>query len=382
MESVNITPMLATWKESKKTGLCPVHINVVINGKRFAFPSAKVKVRAADWDNDKKCIKPGVENASLLNGKIAMMRRNIEADLSKKQLLGQKLNKVSVKKQVRSKAGGQDFYKFCLEQIAIKNYSSESRRTYVSEVSKLQQFAPDLTFQDLDYAFLQKYEAYMRSTLGNAPNTLWKSLKFINTMCNLAMSIGGYIESNPVEDFDRGKYEQGIPEYLEWSEVQQLHKEVKTGPLPEDLKLIGYYSLLSCYSGLRFSDATRFAYDKFVIEDSRGKRLLLYAKKNGEIVSMPFTKEIAEVVEYIKDRPISITNQEFNRYLKVIGKSAKLKKVLKSHIFRHSFAMRCAELGMSEETVQHLLGHKDRKSTRIYFRIKNNRVDLEMEKWG
>jgi integrase len=147
------------------------------------------------------------------------------------------------------------------------------------------------------------------------------------------------------------------------------------------MRLIGYYYLLSFYSGLRFSDTTTFDYKKKVTEDTTGKRLVLYATKNGEIVSIAVNKYISEVIEYLRGKPIVITNQEFNDAVKSLASIADIEKDISSHTGRHSFAMRCAELGMNIDDVQKLLGHGQRKSTGIYFRIKNKRLDDVMKKW-
>lgn len=138
----------------------------------------------------------------------------------------------------------------------------------------MKQYYPALSFADINYAWIQKYEQYMRETLLNHPNTIWKSLKFINTMLNLAIKIGGIIQENPFKNYNRAKYKQGIPNYIEWSEAQvNNHTEIS------------------------------------------------------------------------------------------------------SHSFRRGYAMRCAELGMSIDDVQKLMGHNKRSSTEIYFRVKSQRLD-------
>lgn len=79
--------------------------------------------------------------------------------------------------------------------------------------------------------------------------------------------------------------------------------------------------------------------------------------------------------------PLAITNQSFNRELKILSAVAGFSKPLHHHMARHTFGMRCAELGFSEEDTQKLMGHRDIESTRIYFRIKNARLDKAMQKW-
>lgn len=279
-----------------------------------------------------------------------------------------------------------DFYAFCTEQIKITNYKPESKRTYGSEVTKMQSYQMVLTFSEIDFKWLQGYEKWMRTgtkeRLPNHDNTVWKSLKFINTMLNRAIKVGGIIEKNPFKLYDRGKYKQGIPIYLEWSEAQRFHEAVKNKPLTEFARTCGYYALLSFYSGLRFGDSLNFDYSKKVIEDTTGRRLVLYAAKNTEIVSIAFTSYISEIVDHIKDKPLKTTNQEFNAEIKKIVGMAEINKPdISSHSFRHGFAMRLAELGVGIDDVQKLLGHNKRSSTEIYFRIKNARLDDAMKKW-
>ena len=380
--NINIYPVLATWKKSKKDGKCPIHICVNVDNARIAYPSTKRKVLEQDWDEREKKVKSSVPNADLINATIRKYISDLESELMAKQLMGHRLSKEVVKRQVKTGKNSKDFYLFCEEQIKISRYSKNSYRTAVSEITKMKQFMPSLCFGDLDYEFFLRYENYMRDTLANHNNTIWKSFKFMNTMLNRALKIGGIIIANPLRDYEKVRYKQSIPPYLEWNEVVKI-KDLLINDLllSPKTKSVGYYFLLSCTSGLRFGDAIRFSYDKFVVEDNNGKRLVLSTKKTGEIVSILFTKDITEVVEYLKDNPLHLTNQEFNRELKILGGLARLSKPLKSHMARHTFAMRCAELGMSEDDVQRLLGHSNKETTKIYFRIKNRRLDDAMRLW-
>jgi len=379
MENVNIYAVLATWKKNKQ-GLSPIHINIDVNGKRAAFPSLKKHVKPEQWDSDKRQVK-GHPNQVVLNALIRQRIAEYEGEITKKQLSHTRITKNTVKKQVKAGTGNnQDFLKFCREQIQVKDYSSETTRTYESEVSKIEQKYEAVYFPDIDYTWLQGYENYMRKDLLNHDNTVWKSFKFMNTMMNSAIK-AGIIQRNPFDDYDRGNYKQGIPLYLEWHEAQAFHNALKTKPITEYLQLIGYYALLSYYSGLRFGDSVTFNYEKKVINAASGRRLLLYTSKTGEIVSIAFTKYITEIVDHIKDKPLKITNQEFNKSLKSLQAIAEIKKDISSHAFRHGFAMRCAELGMSIDEVQRLMGHTKRQTTEIYFKIKDKRLDDSMKRW-
>lgn len=347
------------------------------------FKNLDIKIDASQWDGKNQIIKKAHTNAGKLNAEIWAERTKIEDAFKVDNSKGVVFTASHIEKRLLFEYSdpAKDFYTFALEQIAIKKYSSETRRTYNSEVSKMEQYSPLLSFGDITYSWLQLWEQYMRETLKNHPNTIWKSLKFLNTFLNVAIATGGIIKENPFDKYDRGSYEQGIPQYIEWDEAQKIHSEVKGKDLSDQLKQIGHYALLSYYTGLRFSDAIKFDYSKKVTQDTTGRRLVLYAQKNGQIVSIKFNKYIAEVVDYIKDHPLSITNQEYNASLKILCASSKVYKDVSSHDFRHGFGMRCAELEIHIEEVQRLMGHKKRSSTEIYYRIKNARLDNSMKAW-
>jgi len=348
----------------------------------YKFKNLDVKINPAQWDKKAGVCKKGHRNYEFINRMIATERNSLVDAFEKDRQSGVMFTAAHISQRLEgSELNPTDFCAFCREQIAISNYSKESRRTYLSEVSKIENYTPTLSFAEITFKWLQGYENYMRSKLANHPNTIWKTFKFINTMCNAAIKVGGIITENPLKDYNRGKYKQGMPVYLSWDEMLLFKDAVKNKPLPEHTKLIGYYALLSYFSGLRFSDAVSFDYSKKVIEQAGGNRIVLNTKKTGEIVSIIFTSHITEIVDYIRDKPLNITNQEFNEHIKIIKTVAGIEKDISSHSFRHGFAVRCTELDMSIDEVQKLLGHNKRQTTEIYFRILDKRLDDAMKKW-
>jgi integrase/recombinase XerD len=374
--NINIYPVLATWKRNKKTGLCPLHLSVDVDNKRVAFPSLKRKLLPEQWDQENRMVRKGVPNADLINKAIEKKIASLDAEYLKKQLLDMKLTRQVIKDIAKGTTDGNDFYRFCELEISARRYKKSTAGLYRGEISKMKKYAPVVTFRDIDLEFIRGYERYMLEKLGNANNTVWKSTKFLNTFLNFA--VGKHIAANPLKDHQRARYRQQIPDYLEWNEVQAIKDVlIRNITISESVRTYGYCFFLSCNSGLRFSDVTCFDYEKFVREDSTGRRLILRTEKTGEIVSIAFTKDIAFAVDYLQSKSISVSNQVYNRELKQIAAAAGIRK-LKSHMGRHSFAMRCAELGMREEDVMKLMGHSSIDYTRIYYRIKNKRLDQAM----
>jgi site-specific recombinase XerD len=67
--------------------------------------------------------------------------------------------------------------------------------------------------------------------------------------------------------------------------------------------------------------------------------------------------------------------------LKLIGLAAKINKNLRTHIGRHTFAVLCAELGLSIETTAELMGITIKVAS-VYYKITRSRVKDEFAAWG
>ena len=74
-----------------------------------------------------------------------------------------------------------------------------------------------------------------------------------------------------------------------------------------------------------------------------------------------------------------LTNQRTNSYLKEIADICGIKKDLTFHMARHTFATMSLSKGVSMETVSKMLGHTNIKTTQIYARITNKKIEHDME---
>ncbi len=362
-------------KASKKDGSCPIYIAIFIDNKKAATFSTKKKVLLADWDEQKKCVKPTAKNAILINAAIKKKIGELEAEFLRKELLDVHVSRKEIRSQLKDK-GKQSFADFCNKQIKEKYTNKETLRTYTSEVTKLELFRKDVSFKDIDFAFLQSYKAYMRDTLKNEPNTVWKSFKFMNTMMRDAIKMGGIIDKNPFDNFDRGTYKQTTRTFLTKTERGRLEALLTGHPLPPELYKVVVYELFMCYAGLRFEDAMRFDYDIHVLDD---ERLVMETQKAKEQVNIKLFPKLREVLEYVRQHPLSTSNQEFNAMLKVAAAMAGIDKRLTAHVGRHSFGRMLAENGVDIKKAQKLLGHRDERSTRIYFHLLDTDVDKEVD---
>lgn len=241
---------------------------------------------------------------------------------------------------------------------------------YHGEISKFKDFYKgDILLKRIDEDIITQYKQWMFDKK-NKHNTVWKSLKFLKTIL-AAAERKGLIASNPFKRMKPFKYDQPKRDYLTSEEVMAI----KNLDIEKSHQLYStkYWFLIQCYTGLRAGDLVQLN----LAEIKQKRKIHIKMNKTRDDLSVPVNGE--EVIEFIeKAGPFNITLQEYNRRLKSISVIAGIKSIT-SHIGRHAFAMRVLETGSSKEVLQKLLGHKNFKTTEIYGKISDARVEREFK---
>ncbi|MEX6691281.1 site-specific integrase [Danxiaibacter flavus] len=378
---VSIVPTIQRHRVDK-SGKCSIILRVYFKGKTVLTENLGQKIDPQHWNEATKEVKKSCPNAILINALISKTVTEINSKILLSQFEDEAISKNTIKVLLRGADGSKDFIKYCREHIPQKyigEKQAETKRIYLSEVNKLQEFQPEVYFADINYDFLSRYKIWMTSVRKNKENTVWKTFKWMNTMINDAVRMGGYIKKNPFSEFDRGKYIQGQRDFIDISECDKIYKILQTD-IPDRLRIVGIYYLFMCYTGLRFQDATVFFnYDEHVVND---ERIVIETQKFSTTVNLYMHDRLKTIVNYIKDNELKISNKDFNSYTKVLATLAGIKIDLTAHTGRHTFGATLAELGVPIERAQRLLGHKDKRSTEIYYHIKNKSLDADMQKWN
>lgn len=378
MANISVVPTLLKHRVDR-FGESQIVVRVYQAGKVIAFEKIK-KVNPDHWDIIKREVKKAASNHSLINSLIKQRVSELEERFLQSRLQGVKLTKSKIKNIVKGIDYHKDFIAYCNSRIPerySKPKQKETRRSYFGEVTKLQEFQKDVSFGDIDTHFLSRYKAWMINERGNSDNTVWKAFKFINTMINDAMP-AGIIKDNPFDDFDRGKYTQGKPKFLGINECDKIHV-VMNDDIPDRLRMVAAYYLFMCYTGFRFGDAVKFFnYADHVIND---ERIIITTEKFETEVNILIHDRLRGILNIIKDHPLAMSNKEFNSYTKVLATMAKIDIPFTAHTGRHTFGAQLALLDISRERAQLLLGHKDKRSTEVYYHIVEKSLDKEMRKW-
>lgn len=375
MEKVSIIAQLKLKKPSALHGT--VIIRGYYNRKPVTSKSTGIKVHVDYWDVSTRSVNDYAPNAKLMNTVIKKRIQEMEAQLMKQEIAGHLANRAAVYKAVKGIDHSKDFIAFCLERIRIDYTSDETIRSYKGECTKLLQFKTAISFADIDYEFLAAYKKYMLEKLGNDGNTVWKSFKFMNTMIRKALKIGGIINENPFTQFDRGKYIQKQRDYLELSDCDNIEEIALDENQPVLIRRVSIRFLLMCYSGMRFQDAMQFNTNDHVQKE---RIVMNYQKFNTSVNNSLVFERLKKIVQLTKGAELKLTNRKFNDWLKVVGALAKIDISLTSHLGRHTLGGLLAEAEIPLETAQMILGHKDSRSTKVYYHQKGKNVDKAMQK--
>lgn len=186
----------------------------------------------------------------------------------------------------------------------------------------------------------------------------------------------GFIKEDQFKKYKVPAYKQKLVEYLTEKEIDSFTKIVRAVNV-HSKKIAGWYFLLSCYTGWRISDVKRF--NKGLIT---GNKIIIRAKKNGEIIPTPIHSRLKEVLNFVAKNPFDISEQQAREFVKELAGLAGIKKHVKFHSARHSFAMLLMANGFTIDEVAYYLGDSV-LIAKVYARVHNESLDKKIrEKLG
>lgn len=346
------------------------------NRKPVASISTGHKINTSHWDPEKRCLIKSAPNAALINTCIKIKIQDMEAALMKQEICGHTISRQMIYRAVKGLNDSMDFFEFCRNTIKQDYENKGTRSSYLAEITKLQRYMQVVSFTDIDHHFLQGYKNYMKKDLLNIDNTVWKTFKFINTMINKALHTGGIINENPFKHFNRGNYVQQTKQGLSVAYCNAIEKMAAADGCSPVLKMVAYRFLLMAYSGMRFSDAQKFDPGQHV----KGNRIIMqYAKCNTHVNNI-MHRRLQHIVDNIHMYPLNMTNQKFNQYLKLIALQCNIPFNLSSHVGRHTMGSLLAQMEIPKDQAALIMGHKDQRSTNIYYHQHQGNIDKALEK--
>ncbi|MBQ8530134.1 MAG: site-specific integrase [Parabacteroides sp.] len=384
MEKVIYNLVFNRKKMLNAEGKALIQVEAYLKGKKMYF-STRVYVKPTQWDAKKRMVK-NHPNKEELNRHIADFVTYLERiELSILQ------NGQSFSLDVLKERGTYDsssFLSFMKKEMRMCNLKASTLRNHLSTLLLLTEYRPGMSFSDLTFNFLCKFEKFLLDK-GYHKNTIAKHMKHLKRYVNLAINKDLFaLQKYPFRKY-RIKHIESKRGHLTPEELGLLEK-INTKTLSPTYKKALDIFLFCCYTGLRFSDATAITVENFhVIE---GKLWLIYSsvKTNVEVRLPLFLlfggKAITIYKRYQKrgNHPLfavsASDNSNMNKRLKRICVMVGIEKEVSYHVARHTNATLLLYNGVNITTVQKLLGHKSVKTTEIYSDIMDITVIRDLKK--
>ena len=154
------------------------------------------------------------------------------------------------------------------------------------------------------------------------------------------------------------KKSRKLPEYINFEEFKKLIKET----VSKEHRLA---FILAFGSGMRISEIVNLQRQDV---DFEKKRIFIRQGKGRRDRIVPLPKGFPK--EYLRYIPLKIGIRAFQiAFKKALEKTDINNSNLHFHSLRHSFAVRCMDVGMPLNQIQLLLGHENISTTSIYLKI-------------
>ena len=375
-----------------KEGKSPVMLRVFLNGEMANFGSTKIFVDKTVWNNATSRLKGRTAEALSANAALD----SISATLNNIYHKFEDDSSMSLEK-IRSYFVGKDreyttflpvFDRFnedirqrvghTISKDSLQKYSV--LRRHFAEFLVYKHGRKDIGLTEFTPSVVQDYELYLSTVAGCAYNTSVKKMKALKTVTIYAQK-RGYLLHDPflnhrfhLEPVNRG--------FLTDDEILKIaDKDLGI----QRLELVRDLFVFSCFTGLAYIDVANLTPENIVTLDD--KQWIMTKRQKTSVATNVLLLDIPKnIIEKYNGKTYRdgklfpmLTNQRTNSYLKEIADICGIKKDLTFHMARHTFATMSLSKGVSMESVSKMLGHTNIKTTQIYARITNKKIEHDME---
>jgi site-specific recombinase XerD len=384
-------------KAKVKNGAAPIWARVTVDGIRVEI-SIKQSIYPENWNPEKGHAKGTKEDVRSLNNYIDQVRSQLFVCYQK--LLSE--NRLVTAEAIKNMYFGKDErehslmtlikyhnteLKDSLEWGTMKNYHTTQK--YVQLFLKEKLHTSDIFLSHLNYKFIFDFELFIKAfqPLDHhkpcGQNTVMKHIERLRKMINLAIR-NEWLLRDPFAKF-KSSFIKTSREFLTPGELKAIEqKQFSIARLQQVKELF----IFSCYTGLSYIDVMNLTPENISIGIDSNLWLNTNRQKTNNAVRVPLLPKALDMIEKYKTHPKAlaegklfpnISNQRLNSYLKEIADLCEIDKNLTFHFARHTFATTITLTNeVPIETVSKLLGHSSIRTTQIYAKVVEKKVQEDM----
>lgn len=348
--------------KARKNGLSPIELSVIINGERTIisldryvkselFNPTTQKVKGDKLTNEyletikKKCwqIENNLVKCDDLSVKTFAQMFKYGSTIADDTLLKvfDKHNELYKGNVLCGRVDNVALYKYKVSRDRVEAYLKSMGMD-------------DIRLKDITPSFVEGYQNWCLLTL--KPSTCNKQMKMLKRVLAFAVE-ERYIDVSPFQL--KLKETKLVYHPLTKTEVDSIWNKDITN---DKMAVVRDLFVFQCYTGLSYVDMLTLTSDDIV------NGVIVKQRKKTDVKSiipiLPVSKTILEKYEY--KLPV-MTNQSYNRYLKVLGDYCGLKQNLTTHLGRHTYATILLNSGVDMKTISKSLGHSSMKITEAVY---------------
>ena len=373
-----------------KQGKSPLMIRIFLNGEMLNVGSSGIYIDKKLWNNSTNRVKGRGSESLNLNAQLDNISNSLQMIFKKHEfdedLTLDKINSIFLGKN-KVKTTFVEFYDKYLEDIKAQVGAGKSIALYHKYSAARSHFVnflhakygrKDLMPGELTHLIIHDFEIYLKTVVSLKSNSATKTLKFFKTVVIFAQKCG-VMTHDPflnhhfhLEPVDRG--------FLTDEEIQRIMQ--KDFEIPR-LEMVRDVFIFSCFCGLAYIDVAHLTQENIITLDNR-PWIIINRQKTNVQSNIPLLEIPQMILDKYKGKtkdnrllPV-LSNQKINAYLKEIADLCGIKKRLSYHLARHTFATMLLSKGVPIESVSKMLGHTNIKTTQIYARITNKKIEQDM----
>lgn len=353
-----------------------VWIQFYINSQKVNF-SSKVNCVSKNWNVSKNQVRSGDPHAVDKNMIIENIVGRINNVIVKYRLRDRKLTRDGFMRAYNRPDDYDTFFQY------IKDYQKKVGRinelstmsVHKSVLKKVEEYSPELHFDDITPDWLDDYYAYLRKNLKNCENTANKNMSTIRKYVRAAYK-GGYIDENPFDNWSI-KRTRASYSYLTEDEITTLSNAYKEGMFEMKYHKTLEFFLFMCFSSLHVGDAKKLKLEQFGNDN-----FTYFRMKNRNVKPEPINVPISDSLRKILGNIVGVrkqgqifenlpADQTMNGYLKDIAVELNLKigRSISHKSARHTFATYFLHKTKDLTALKEILGHSELRETLIYAHV-------------
>ena len=383
--------LFLTRKRVNSNGLASISVRISISGEKAEFSSLQF-VKPEMWSQTGRAM-GRTKEATIIND--ALDKITIALDKHYKAILendgyvtADKLRDTYLGKEIR-KNTVLALYDMKVEQkrsLVGKTIRCTTLSKYLATRKRVADFIlhkykkEDLPIRSVDFQFVTDYEVYLKSVCNCAHNSTVKHLRYLKQIITNALK-NRYITHDPFDDYPLS-YKAVKKEFLIEPELKKLLSKRFASDRLEEVRDVFAFQ---CFTGIAYIDVINLTNDN-IFEDGFGQKWLRLSRQKSDVeANIPLLEVPLSIIRKYRrlgsDKLLPLhSNQKMNEYLNEIATLCSINKKLTTHCGRHTFSTIMLTKGVSIESVSKMLGHTNITTTKIYAKILNEKIYVEVNK--